>query len=110
MSQNTSTAGSIIYNVTSKVAAVIDRAWVQWMLEEHIPGMLQTGCFTGHKLVRLLEVDDSEGPTYAVQYFAKDLVEYDRYLREHSEALRQESLNKWGHQVIAFRSVMEVVA
>ena len=56
----------IIYNVTIKVDASIADAWLQWLLREHIPDMLHTGCFRSHRVVRLMEVDDSEGPTYAV--------------------------------------------
>ena len=101
--------GSLIYNVTTMVATDIAPAWVQWMQEEHLPDLMQTGCFTGYKMVRLLEVDESEGLTYAVQYFLNDLLAYDRYLREHSAAFRQHSIDKWGDKVIAFRSLMEVI-
>lgn len=109
MSETNSEAGGIIYNVTTMVATGIAPSWMQWMQDEHIPALMQTGCFTGYKMVRLLEVDESEGLTYAVQYYLKDLLEYDRYLREHSPAFRQESINKWGDKIIAFRSLMEVI-
>ncbi|HEY1022825.1 MAG TPA: DUF4286 family protein, partial [Flavisolibacter sp.] len=61
----------IIYNVTIKVDASIADAWLAWLLEEHIPEVMQTGCFSDKKVVRLLEVDESEGPTYAIQYSAE---------------------------------------
>ena len=53
-----------IYNVTVKVDWSIHEAWVQWMLHEHMPEMIRTGCFTGSKLLRLLEIDEKDGPTY----------------------------------------------
>lgn len=99
----------IIYNVTTKVDANIAGEWLRWMQEQHIPGILQTGCFISNKIVRLLELDDSEGPTYAIQYGALDLVEYTRYLTEHAAYFRQELINKWGDQCISFRSLMEVI-
>ncbi|MCW3073378.1 MAG: hypothetical protein JWP69_447 [Flaviaesturariibacter sp.] len=100
----------IIYNVTIKVDKGIATAWLAWLLEEHIPAIIATGCFHSYKVVRLLETDDAEGPTYAIQYFATDLAEYTRYIREHAPAFRQDSTNKWGNAFIAFRSVMEVIA
>ena len=57
-----------IYNVTVKVDWSIHEAWVQWMLNEHMPEMIKTGCYTDSKLLRLLETDEKEGPTYAAQY------------------------------------------
>lgn len=99
----------IIYNVTIKVDAAIADAWLEWLLKEHIPDVMNTGCFTGNKVVRLLEVDDSEGPTYAVQYSAASKADYNRYIELHASQLRQKSFDKWGNRFIAFRTVMEVV-
>ena len=102
-------AGGIIYNITTKVEATIANAWLQWLLDEHIPEILATKCFTGYKVVRLLEVDDSEGPTYAVQYHAESKADYNRYMEKHAAIMRQKTFDRWGQQFIAFNSIMEVV-
>ena len=99
----------IIYNVTVKVEGKIADAWLQWLLNEHIPGIMQTKCFVDFKVVRLLEVDDSEGPTYAIQYYAQSKADYNRYIEIYSPEMHNISFKKWGNQFIAFRSVMEVV-
>ena len=99
----------IIYNVTSKVAAPIQLDWLRWIREEHIPEMLNTGCFTKATVLQLLETDDSEGPTYAIQYHAESKAIYNRYIENFSAQMRQKSLDKWGDQFIAFRSVLQVV-
>ena len=99
----------IIYNVTIKVAASIKNEWLQWLKEEHIPEVTGTGCFTHALIVRLLETDESEGPTYAVQYFATSKADYDRYIELYAPVLRQKSFDKWGDRFLAFRTVMELV-
>ena len=99
----------IIYNVTIKVDASIAESWQAWMLEEHIPEVMQTRCFSGYKVVRLLEVDESEGPTYAIQYLAESKADYNRYIQLHASGLRDASYQKWGDRFIAFRSVMQVI-
>ena len=99
----------IIYNVTIKVASPIQEAWLQWLKEEHIPDIIGTGCFTRAVITRLLEIDDSEGPTYAVQYHAESKALYNRYTDKHANEMRQKSFDKWGNQFIAFRSVMHIV-
>ena len=98
-----------IYNVTIKVDWAIDEAWVQWMLHEHIPEVINTGCFTHSHLVRLLETDDKEGPTYATQYFAENKADYNRYIENYSAAMRQKSFDKWGNRFVAFRSLMQII-
>jgi hypothetical protein len=99
----------IIYNVTIKVETQIADAWLQWLLNEHIPYVMQTNCFVDYKVVRLLEVDDSEGPTFAVQYYAQSKADYNRYIEIQASKMRKISFEKWGESFVAFRSVMEVV-
>lgn len=100
---------ALIYNVTSKVLHTIHNEWLQWMREEHIPRVLATGCFSKAVILRLKGVDDSEGPTYAIQYHAASESDYERYLAEYAAALRQETISQWGDRFIAFRTVMQVV-
>jgi hypothetical protein len=99
----------IIYNVTLKVHEAIHHDWLQWLKEIHIPEVMQTGCFSSFRIVRLLEIDDSEGPTYAVQYNAESKSMYNLYLEKFAGELRRRSFEKWGDQFIAFRSLMQIV-
>ena len=99
----------VIYNITVKVETKIAKEWLQWIMEEHIPEMMQTNCFVDNKVLRLLEVDDSEGPTYTIQFYAESKADYNRYMEIHAKKIRFKTQEKWGDQLIAFRSVMEVV-
>ena len=99
----------IIYNVTIKIQPAILQQWLIWLKEEHIPEILNTGCFTQSNILQLLETDESEGPTYAIQFHAESKSDYNRYLELFSAGLRKKSYEKWGDQFIAFSSVMQVV-
>ncbi len=99
----------IIYNVTIKVDSSIQNEWLTWLKEEHLPDILNTGCFTNANILRLLETDDSEGPTYAIQYHAESKALYNLYIEKFAGFMRQKSFDKWGDQFIAFRTVMQVV-
>ena len=99
----------IIYNVTIKVQNQIHDEWLQWLKQIHTADVMQTECFTDYKIVRLLETDDSEGPTYAIQYNAESKSQYNRYIEKHATEMRRRSFEKWGDQFIAFRSVMQIV-
>lgn len=99
----------IVYNVTTKVDHSVADAWLQWLKEEHIPDITGTGCFTHVTMLRLLEVDEADGPTYAVQYHAESKVLYNRYISEFAGIMRRKTTEKWGDKCISFRSVMEVV-
>lgn len=99
----------IIYNVTIQVENDIAGEWLSWMKEEHIPRVMGTNCFTKYQIVKLVEVDETESKTYAVQYSANSKADYNRYIELHAPALRKETIDKWGDRFVAFRSLMEVV-
>ncbi len=99
----------IIYNVTTKVSHTIHTDWLLWMKNEHIPSVMESGCFTKQVFVRLLEIDEEDGPTYAVQYHAASKEDYNKYLQNYAPGLREATLKQWGNQIIAFRSIMQLV-
>ena len=98
----------IIYNVTLKLDNSIAEEWVQWMKEEHMPELMDTGLFTGRRLCRLLEQDELEGVTYVAQYFCNSIGEYNTYIDKHANTMREKGFARFGNKFIAFRTVMEV--
>ncbi|MCW3113606.1 MAG: hypothetical protein JWR18_2002 [Segetibacter sp.] len=99
----------IIYNITIKVEWSIAEEWLKWTQNEHIPEIIETGCFDRHQLVRLLQIDETEGPTYAIQYYAPTLTKYDYYLQHHASVLRKKVTDKWGQKYVDFRTLMQSV-
>jgi len=99
----------IVYNVTTKVTWRIHEAWLQWMQDIHVPEILGTGCFDKHQILRLLETDEEEGPTYAFQYYTISKAQYNRYIELYAAGLKQQVFDKWGNEYFAFRSLMEVI-
>lgn len=99
----------IIYNVTTKVQHSIHQEWLVWMKVKHIPEVMESACFEKFQLVRLLDTDESEGVTYATQYYANNMNAYTLYIENFSEQLRKKTIQAWGDKIIAFRSLMEVV-
>jgi hypothetical protein len=99
----------IVYNITNKVMHEIVSEWIDWQKQEHIPDIMASGLFSEYRFFRLLDQEEEEGITFVIQYFALSKENYQRYIDDHAPALREKALRKWGHQFIAFRTVMEVV-
>jgi hypothetical protein len=99
----------IVYNLSIKVSSEIHQDWVQWQKQEHIPGIMATGYFTGYKFFHLLEQDDPDAIIYIIQCFASSIKEYEAYINEEAPQLHKKAIEKWGDQFITFRTVMESV-
>jgi hypothetical protein len=99
----------ILYNVTVKVEPESAAAWVQWMKTVHIPELMDTGLFVDSRLCYLLEQDDSEGLTYAAQYYCDSIKEYNDYIDNYADDFRNRTHKAFGGKFVAFRTVMEVL-
>ena len=98
-----------IYNVTINVVEEDHEEWLQWMKEEPIPQMLDTGQFTKALMTRVLVEEAMGGITYSVQYTTKDKATLEAYYNENATELRAAS-KRFKDKFVAFRTELEVVS
>lgn len=99
----------ILYNVTTKIDPSIKEDWLEWMIQHHIPAVLNTGFFSEYKLSRLL-INEEDGFTYSIQYSCKSMADLQEYQKNHAGPLRQEYKERYEGKYVIFRSLMEVVS
>ncbi len=99
----------ILYNITYMVSHAIHDEWLTWMKTEHMPEIMSSGLFERNQLLKLLEVDEQEGVTYAAQFYTTSIQEYNTYTTKYAPALRLQANQKWGDQVLGYRTIMEIV-
>lgn len=98
-----------IYNVTTQVKEYIKVEWLEWMRDDFIPEMIATELFSHYRIVKILDIDESDGPTYAIQYFTDNRAKYDQFVQIYSDKLSQKAIEKWKDKIFSFRSFMEVI-
>ncbi len=99
----------IIYNVTINIDDEIHDEWLEWITTKHIQDVMKTGCFTDSRIFRVLTPEPEEGESYVIQYFSKNIEDYERYQIEHAALLQSEHNEKYKDKVTSFRTVMEQV-
>jgi len=98
-----------IYNITMQVEWSIHEAWLQWMADVYIPETLSTNCFKKYQFIQLMEIDETEGPTYALQLYAETKEDYSRYIQSYAPALNETMMHLWNDKVLTFSTLMRVV-
>jgi hypothetical protein len=102
--------GMILYNVTINIDDSIHDEWMLWMLNEHIPQVLDTGMFRNYRMFKVLTRQDEEsGTTYCIQYFADTMSDYNFYIEEYAPKFRAETERKFSGKYVAFRTLLEEV-
>lgn len=78
------------YEVRVTVDARRGEAFETWMLGDHVPRVLATGCFTGARFERLAP------GAYRTRYEAAGSADIERYVAEHAPRLRGEFAARFG--------------
>lgn len=99
----------IIYNVTTLVSWPIHEEWREWLINEYLPALMTTQLFSHFQVVRLMEVNEEEGPTYAVQLYLKNASDFYLYREKHLRKFQQQEKDAWGDYATSFASLMEVI-
>ena len=98
-----------IYNVTINIDAVIEKDWLKWMQEKHIPDMLSLGKFSEAKMCQVMIDEEMGGVTYSIQYTTDSKETLDKYYAENSEQLRREGQALFKENFVAFRTELKVI-
>lgn len=98
-----------IYNVTVVVDQSIVERWVEWMKQEHIPEVMNTGMFTSYMFTEVFPEQEQDQPSFSIQYRAKDLESIKLYMQMYAPELKSKSANAWGTHALAFRTLLEVL-
>jgi len=98
-----------IYNVTVAVDSSVEAQWKEWMLNTHIPEVMETGMFKSYLFTEVFPEQEQEHPSYSIQYRASDLESIKLYMQMYAPELRDKSLKAWGNQALAFRTLLEVI-
>lgn len=98
----------IQYNVTLKLEPEIEDNWLEYMRNEHIQDVLNTGLFVSCRMSKLIDSQDNE-PTYTIQYTLESMQKMHEYQVKHAQKLQEEHTEKFKDQFVAFRTLMHVV-
>jgi hypothetical protein len=99
----------IIYHVTIFLEASVEAEWIEWMKRTHISDVLRTGCFSGCRICKIVDVEATE-PAYVMQYSCPSLEEYHRYRDNFAPALQREHSDRFSGRFRGARQLLEEVA
>lgn len=99
----------IIYSVTVSVEENIEKEWVQWMREIHIPEVMATGLFLHCRFAKLVSHKEEGHVNYSAQYGCASSEDLQNYKLNFAKKLQQKSLEQFADKMHAFRSELEVI-
>ncbi len=98
----------MVYAVTVSVATHRFNEWLTWMLTNHIPDVLATGCFQGHRLWQHFDTE-KDTQTVTIHYYCRSRADYEVYAVQSAPMLQREHTEKFQGDFTASRTLMEDV-
>ncbi len=96
-----------VYRVTVEVAPDAEKAWSQWMTQDHVPAVIRAGNFLGVTRWKDQEPAADGWARYVLHYRAESLAVIDAYKASPATvALRDDYLARFGKVTRITRSVL----
>ena len=96
----------IVYNETFVIDEDIHTNWLNWMKENHIPKVLETGDFQSSQILKVLN-SPNEGVTYCIQYFTDDVDKYEHFMLYHMNPMHITHNQAFENKFVLFNTLME---
>lgn len=99
----------ILYNETISIDADVEADWVAWMKEKQIPEILNTGMFVSARIFKVINDNEAESTSYAVQYLAESMEHLSLYQQRYAPALQDEHHARFRGKYVSFSTLLEAV-
>jgi len=87
----------------------VHEGWTSWMINDHIPEIMDTHCFESWKISKVLGADESQGINYAVQFVAPSMQKFEEYSDLHLQRFQEEHTRMYREKYVAFRTLLETI-
>ena len=108
MSAQAAGTGTVLYEVTLRVAPGIADAVGDW-LQAHVAEMVTLPGFLDARIARLREPAEADAVVFCCLYRLRDAAALDDYLRDHAPRMRADGLRRFPVGFAAQRRVLDVV-
>ncbi len=100
----------IIYNITTIVDHSKKEEWLQWVDQDLIPQINESGLFFDVKLMRIIDREyNPDGSTYALQLFAESFHNCRTYELEYLPKISEDESSKFSGKLASFTTFMELM-
>jgi hypothetical protein len=99
----------LLYNVTFHVALEVVEPFRNYLEKKHLPEIQESKAIIDYKLLRLLQQDETEAVTFALQYFLHDAGTYHHHISVMDVSLKTDLSERFGENVLYFCTLMETI-
>lgn len=83
--------------------------WIAWASSDYIEMHMDSGVFKNCKVLRILGDDTEHGSSYAIQFVAPNIVEFQKFAGSTAIEILAKQKEFCGDKALGFSTIMEIV-
>ncbi|PIW69601.1 MAG: hypothetical protein COW08_06290 [Ignavibacteriales bacterium CG12_big_fil_rev_8_21_14_0_65_30_8] len=100
----------IYYKVNISLNKNIENKWLDWMNKIHVPEVLNTGYFLGHKILKNIQPEnDQDKVEYTIMYECESINKYLEYSVKAAPELQKKHTELFKGTFTANREILEAI-
>jgi len=99
----------LVFNTTYLVSDKVYGIWLKWVVEQHIPFMLNSAVFSKPQVAKVLADEDQDGTSFSVQFHVQDMETLKRWAHNYSEIFKSDFGAKFGTEALFFSTTLELM-
>lgn len=99
----------LLFNMTIHIDHDVHKEWKSWMINDHIPIIMNTQCFESWKMSRVLGADETQGINYAIQFVSPSKDKFEEFRDLHMGKLQKLQQQKFRGKYAIFNTLLEMV-
>ena len=85
----------IVYKVIIQIEKKIEKDWLNWMRDVHIPEIMDLNIFYKSQLFNIINNKEKEFSSFCIEYFCRSEEEYNIYKKKYSKNLQIKHIEKF---------------
>ena len=96
----------IVYSITYPIKPELEKEWLSWIKETHIPRIMRSGSFFRYTIQQLIDPVEEGTIVYNLEFHAKNQEDLDRFLLEDAVIYHGAHDQRFEGRIEAFDTVM----
>ena len=85
----------IIYKVIIHIEKEIEKDWLSWMKQEHIPEIMSLNIFMKSKIFQVLNPKKRDLKSYCIEYHCTSINDYNKYKKNYAKVIQKKHSEKY---------------
>ena len=98
----------VVYKVIIQIEKKIEKDWLSWMRDVHIPEIMDLNIFYKSRLFNIIKSDEKNISSFCIEYYCYSEEKYNEYKKKYSKKLQNKHTKKFNGKFTGKRLILSL--